>query len=75
MNQEPSQLLKDQEGRWYLVPESAIVRFEDAQARLDSEGDSEGDSDDAIRCWEAVSRQIKRLSPSSLRILAWEEMD
>ncbi len=65
----PSQLLQDNDGHWYLVPEDKIVMFESAIEMIDNELDS----DDGCKALGKLSKyQIDR--PEMLRILAWEEM-
>jgi len=67
MKQTPSQLLQDNDGHWYLVPEAKIVKFESALAL----------NPDADEGWEAFNEfeQYRVDGPHRVRILAWEEMN
>lgn len=62
MSQPPSQLLKDNDGHWYLVPESRAIEFESI-LDLIVDGDDHDLSD---------FHQVD--DPSNLRILVWEEI-
>lgn len=63
--QAPSQLLQDNDGHWYLVPEAKIVSFHDALALFTDDPD-----DDSFESFGEY--QVD--GPHRLRILAWEEM-
>ena len=64
--QPPSQIVSDDGGHWYLVPESELVSFHDALALLAD--DPEDDSFDDFNAYRIDG-------PHRLRILKWEEMD
>lgn len=66
MKHPPSQLVQDDDGHWYLVPEAKITRFHDILSM---------DVDDPA-AWKAFEpfTQYAVDGPHRLRILAWEEM-
>ncbi len=71
MNQQPSVLLQDNDGHWYLVAESDVDAFETALQLIQ-------DSDDDVMLeGHKALRKVKHISidsPESLRILAWEDV-
>lgn len=70
MKQQPSQLLQDNDGHWFLVAESDLEAFESAiQLIQDSD-------DDVMLQGHKTLKKVKHIpidSPECLRILAWEE--
>ncbi len=72
MNQQPSQLLQDNDGHWYLVNEEYIEAFETAIVLM------EDSDEDVVGQGYRQLTKIKHLpidDPSNLRILVWEEME
>lgn len=67
--QPPSQLLRDSDGHWYIVPETEVARFEAALELLAQ--------DEWSPEWDRTWSKIKKTpidGPHRLRLLVWEEM-
>jgi hypothetical protein len=74
--QPPSQLLQDNDGHWYLVPESEIVRFEQALSLMGvaNRPDANDETHDAACAVFAPFERMRIDGPHSIRILKWQEI-